>query len=96
MSGGGGDSGRVGLRRGAGSGVGGWGLVVEEVKATAKAERVDVLIVVDVALGLRPELVRVLWYVGPSRRRRRLGDEGVGFHLAELRGGEACSSMRER
>ena len=67
LSGGGDDSCRVGLRRGAGSDVGGWGLVVEEVEATAKAEWVIVLVVVDLALSLSPELVRVLRYGGPSR-----------------------------
>ena len=96
MSRGGGGSWRVGLRRGAGADVGGWGLVVEEVKASAKAEGVVVLFVVDLTLGLRPEFIRVLWYVRPGRRRRRLGEEGVGLHLAEFHGGETCSSVRKR
>ena len=94
LGGRGGGSCRVGLRRGAAADVGRCGLVVEEVEATAKAEWVVVLVVVDVALSLSPELVRVLRYGGPSRWRRRLGKEGVWLHFAELSGGKPCSSVR--
>ena len=96
LGGRGGGSCRVGLRRGAASAVGACGLIVEEVETTAKAEWVIVLVVVDLALSLSPELVRVLRYGGPSRWRRRLGKEGVWLHFAELSGSEACSSVRER
>ena len=67
LGGRGGGSCRVGLRRGAASAVGACGLVVEEVETTAKAEWVIVLVVVDLALSLSPELVRVLRDGGPSR-----------------------------
>ena len=87
---------RVGRRSGAASAVGACGLVVEEVETTAKAEWVIVLVVVDLALSLSPKLVRVLRYGGPSRWRRRLGEEGIWLHFAELSGSEACPSVRER
>ena len=96
LGGRGGGSCRVGRRSGAASAVGACGLVVEEVETTAKAEWVIVLVVVDLALSLSPELVRVLRYGGPSRWRRRLGKEGVWLHFAELSGSEACPSVRER
>ena len=96
MSRGGGGSWRVGLRRGAGADVGGWGLVVEEVKASAKAEGVVILFVVDLTLSLSPELVGVLRDGGPSRWRSRVGKEGVWLHFAELSGSEACPSVRKK
>ena len=66
LGGRGGGSCRVGRRSGAASAVGACGLVVEEVEATAKAEWVIVLVVVDLALSLSPELVRILRYAGPA------------------------------
>ena len=85
-----------GPRRGAALAVGGWGLVVEEIETSAKAEGVVVLIVKGLALGLGPKFVRVVRNGGPSRWRRRLGEEGIWLHFAELSGSEACPSVRER
>ena len=64
-------AGRVVPRRGTASSAGGHEFVVEEVETATKAKRVVVLVVVDVALRLSPELVRVLRDSG-SRRGRRL------------------------
>ena len=83
-------------RRGVVTSAGGYGFIVKEVETTTKAERVVVLVVVYVALRLGPELVRVLRDSGPWRCRRRVGEEGVWFHFAELSGGKTCSSVRKR
>ena len=92
----GGGSCRVGRRSGIAAAVGACGLVVEEVEATAKAEGVVVLVVVDLTLSLSPELVGVLRDGGPSRWRSRVGKEGVWLHFAELSGSEACPSVGKR
>ena len=89
-------AGRVVPRRGAASSAGGHGFIVEEVETTTKAERVVVLVVVDVALRLSPEFFRVLWDSGPRRGRRLGREEGVWLHFAELGCGKPCSSVRKR
>ena len=83
-------------RRGVVTSAGGDGFIVKEVETTTKTERVVVLVVVSVALRLGPELVGVLRDGGPRRRRRRISEEGVWFHFAELSGGKTCSSVRKR
>ena len=81
--------------RGAGWGVRASRLIVEEVETATEAERVFVWLVVGLSLRLGPELVWVLGYGGSSCRRRRLGEEGIWFHFAELSSGEASPSVRE-
>ena len=64
------------------------GYVVEEIEAATKAKRVVLGFVEGLALGLGPEVFWVLWHCRPWRGRRRVVEEGVRFHLAELSRGE--------
>ena len=72
------------------------GFVVEEIEAATKTEGVFVRFVEGLALGLGPEVFWVLWYSRSWRGRRRVVEEGIGFHLAEFGGGEPRSPRGER
>ena len=69
------------------------GWVVKEVEATAEAEWVVIGLVESVALRFGPELVWILRHGRCWRRRCRVGEKGVGFHLTELRRREAGASF---
>ena len=60
------------------------GYVVKEIEAATKAKRVVLGFVEGLALGLGPEVFWVLWHCRPWRGRRRVVEEGIRFHLAEL------------
>ena len=71
------------------------GFVVEKVKATPKTERVVLWLVQGLALGLVPEVFRVLWHSRPWRGRSRVAEKRVGFHFAEIGVGITRSPGRE-
>ena len=69
------------------------GFVVEEVEAATKAKRVVLGFVEGLALGLGPEDFWVLWHCRSWCGRRRVEEEGVRFHFAELSCSEPCPSV---
>ena len=70
-------------------------MVVEKVEAASKTEGVLLRLVQGLALGLVPEVFRVLWHSRPWRGRSRVAEKRVGFHLAELSVGITRSPGRE-
>ena len=73
-------------------GSGAHGFVVEEVEAATKAKRVILGLVEGLALCLSPEILWILRHCRSWCGRRRVGEEGVRFHLAELSRGEPSPS----
>ena len=69
-------------------GSGARGLVVEKIEAATKAKRVILGLVEGLALCLSPEILWILRHCRSWCGRRRVEEEGVRFHLAELSRGE--------
>ena len=74
-------------------GSGALGFVVEEVEAATEAKRVVLGFVEGLALSLGPEILWVLRHCRSWCGRRRVEEEGVRFHLAELSRGEPFEKL---